>query len=189
MPKADIQEVLSPVFVRRRRRDIREIYGDSAEINGKPVRFPDPVLGNVEYRLDKVYAKAGSLKEIEELLKAHKAYRYQASQYVKDELKGQERYRDLFRAGDRIAGLMKALLFKRLESSIEAFRSTLNSLIRSNRNFRSALEAGFVPIGSTATRLLERRSIRSRDDLLERARRRREARQPRCRPAPGQARP
>ena len=41
------------------------------------MRFPDPVLGNVEYRLDKVYAKAGSLKEIEELLKAHKAYRYQ----------------------------------------------------------------------------------------------------------------
>ena len=165
VPKADIQEVLSPVFVRRRRRDIREIYGDSAEINGKPVRFPVPVLGNVEYRLDKVYAKAGSLKEIEELLKAHKAYRYQASQYVKDELKGQERYRDLFRAGDRIAGLMKALLFKRLESSIEAFRSTLNSLIRSNRNFRSALEAGFVPIGNTATRMLSGQSFEA-DDLL-----------------------
>ena len=164
-PRADIQEVLTPVFIRRRRRDIREIYGDSAEINGKPVRFPDPVLGNVEYRLDKVYAKAGSLKEIEELLKAHKAYRYQASQYVKDELKGREEYRDLFRAGDRIAGLMKALLFKRLESSIEAFRSTLNSLIRSNRNFRSALEAGFVPIGNTATRMLSGQSFEA-DDLL-----------------------
>ena len=163
--RADIQEVLTPVFIRRRRRDIHEIYGDSAEINGKHVWFPDPVLGNVEYRLDKVYAKAGSLKEIEELLKAHKAYRYQASQYVKDELKGREEYRGLFRAGDRIAGLMKALLFKRLESSIEAFRSTLNSLIRSNRNFRSALEAGFVPIGNTATRMLSGQSFEA-DDLL-----------------------
>ena len=56
----------------------------------------------MEYRLDKVYAKAGSLKEIEELLKEHKAYRYQASQYVKDEfaprLKKDTEDRDLFRA-------------------------------------------------------------------------------------------
>ena len=154
VPKADIQEVLSPVFVRRRRRDIREIYGDSAEINGKPVRFPDPVLGNVEYRLDKVYTKAGSLAGILELLNQHKAFRYRAAEYIKPEARERPEYRDLFRAQDRIARLMAALLLKRLESSIEAFRSTLNSLIRSNRNFREALEAGFVPIGSTATRLL-----------------------------------
>ena len=44
---------------------------------------------------------------------------------------------------------MRALLFKRLESSIEAFRSTLDSLLRSNRNFRQALEDGYVPIGNT----------------------------------------
>ena len=60
---------------------------------------------------------------------------------------------------------MKALLFKRLESSIEAFRSTLNSLIRSNRNFREALAAGFVPIGTTATRMLSGQSFEA-DDLL-----------------------
>ena len=33
------------------------------------------------------------------------------------------------------------LLLKRLESSIEAFRSTLTSLMNSNRNFKQALEA------------------------------------------------
>ena len=164
-PKADIQEVLSPVFVRRRRRDIREIYGDSAEINGKPVRFPDPVLGNVEYRLDKVYAKAGSLADILELLNQHKAFRYRAAEYIKPEARERLEYRDLFRAQDRIARLMAALLLKRLESSIEAFRSTLNSLIRSNRNFREALAAGFVPIGSTATRMLSGQSFEA-DDLL-----------------------
>ena len=81
-PRADIQEVLTPVFIRRRRRDIHEIYRDSAEINGRPVQFPQPVLGNVEYRLDKVYEKAGSLDEIEALLRKHKAYRYR-QQYIK----------------------------------------------------------------------------------------------------------
>ena len=164
-PKADIQEVLTPVFVRRRRRDIREIYGDSAEINGKPVRFPNPVLGNIEYRLDKVYAKAGSLDEILELLREHKAYRYRATKYIRPEARERPEYRDLFRAQDRIARLMAALLIKRLESSIEAFRSTLNSLIRSNRNFREALAAGFVPIGTTATRMLSGQSFEA-DDLL-----------------------
>ena len=177
-PKADIQEVLSPVFVRRRRRDIREIYGDSAEINGKPVRFPDPVLGNVEYRLDKVYAKAGSLDEILELLRDHKAYRYRATKYIRPEARERPEYHDLFRAQDRIARLMAALLLKRLESSIEAFRSTLNSLIRSNRNFREALDAGFVPIGSTATRMLSGQSFEAEDLLVilqEEERRRQDA--------------
>ena len=50
--------------------------------------------------------------------------------------------------------MIKALMIKRLESSIEAFRSTLASLSQSNRNFRAALDAGYVPVGSVATRLL-----------------------------------
>ena len=167
VPKADIeQEVLSKVLVRRRRRDIRDIYGESAEVNGKPVRFPEPVLDNVDYRLDKVYAKAGSLEDLGKLLKQHKATRYRAIQYLKEDAKNKAEYSALFRAGDRIAGLMGVLLFKRLESSIEAFRSTLNSLIRSNRNFREALITGYVPIGATATRLLSGQSFEA-GDLLE----------------------
>ena len=166
VPKAEIDQVMLPVFIRRRRKDIQDLYGDTALVDGKPVRFPDPVLDNVEYRLDKVYAKAGPLDELEALLREHKAARYRATEYIKEEAKSKPEYRDLFRAGDRIARLMGVLLLKRLESSIEAFRSTLNSLINSNRNFREALDAGFVPIGSTATRLLAGQSF-DVDDLLE----------------------
>ena len=163
---ADIQQVLVPVFIRRRRRDIREIYGDTAEVEGQPVRFPDPVLGNLEYRLDKVYAKAGSLDEIQAWLKAHRAARYRATDYLKPDAKDSDEYRDLFRAGDRIPRLMRALLFKRLESSIEAFRATLETLVQSNRNFRMSLESGFVPIGNTATRLLTGQAFDA-DELLD----------------------
>ena len=166
VPKADVTEVLTPVFIRRRRKDIRDQYGDTALVDGKPVRFPEPVLDNVEYRLDKVYAKAGSLEELQALLGDHKAARYRATEYINEEAKTKPEYRDLFRAGDRIARLMGVLLLKRLESSIEAFRSTLNSLMTSNRNFREALESGFVPIGNTATRLLAGQSF-DVDDLLE----------------------
>ena len=176
VPRADIQEVLGPLFIRRRRRDIREIYGDTATVGGKPVRFPDPLLDNVDYRLDRVYAKAGALAELQALLKAHKAARYRAVDHLTPEAARKDEYRDLFRAGDRIPRLMRALLFKRLESSIEAFRSTLDSLLRSNRHFRKALEDGYVPIGNTATRLLSGQSFDA-DEVLEILRQEEERRQ------------
>ncbi len=153
-PRADVEQALTPVFIRRRRKDIAELYGDTATIGGSPVRFPKPVLSNVSYRLDKVYAKAGGFAELNALLKSHKAARYKVTDFIKPEAMDNAKYRDLFRARDRVARLMGVLLLKRLESSIEAFRSTLKSLIRSNRNFRQALEEGYVPIGDTATRLL-----------------------------------
>ena len=166
VPLAELSQVLSSVFIRRRRKDIRDLYGETATVSGKPVRFPDPVLNNVEYRLDKVYAKAGSLQELEGLLRQHKAARYRATDYLDPAASKKPEYRDLFRARDRIARLMGVLLLKRLESSIEAFRSTLRSLMNSNRNFREALESGYVPIGSTATRLLSGQSFDA-DALLE----------------------
>ena len=160
--RADIEQALSPVFIRRRRKDIRDLYGDTAVVGGQPVRFPEPRLDNVAYRLDKVYAKAGSYEELIEELKKHKATRYRVTDYFTDDAKNKPEYRDLFRAKDRIAKLMAVLLLKRLESSIEAFRSTLKSLIQSNRNFREALDSSFVPIGRTATRLLSGTILRGR---------------------------
>lgn len=164
VPRADIEQVLTPVFIRRRRRDIKDLYADAA-IEGELISFPEPRLDNVEYRLDRVYSKAGSFQELESLLKRHKATRYRITDYIKPEAARKRAYRDLFRAKNRIARLMRALLFKRLESSVEAFRSTLNSLIRSNRNFRAALESGYVPVGSAATRLLAGESFDAEDAL------------------------
>ena len=165
VPRADIEQVLTPVFIRRRRKDITEIY-DTATVGGSPISFPKPVLSNVAYRLDKVYSKAVPFEELESLLKRHKAARYRVTDYISPEAANKSEYRDLFRARNRIARLMRALLFKRLESSIEAFRSTLRSLIRSNRNFGEALSSGYVPIGNTATRLLSGASFDA-DETLE----------------------
>ncbi|MBL7165796.1 MAG: hypothetical protein ISS55_04850 [Dehalococcoidales bacterium] len=153
-PKAEIERVLTPVFIRRRRRDIRELYGDKAEVNGKPVQFPVPRLKSIPYLLDHVYAKTGSFDDLLNRLKQHKAARYRVTEYIKPSAQGKAQYRDLYRARNRIAALMGALLVKRLESSVAAFRSTLESLMASNRNFKSALEADYVPIGQTATKLL-----------------------------------
>ena len=137
-----MEEVLTPVFIRRRRRDLRELYGDTATVNGQPVRFPNPMLDNLEYKLDRVYAKSGPFDELQNLLRQHLASRYRATDYLTDEATRKDEYRDLLRARGRIAGLIRALVLKRLESSVEAFRSTVNALIGSNRNFQRGTRSG-----------------------------------------------
>ncbi len=165
VPHARIEEVLGKVFIRRRRRDIRELYGDSAEINGQPIRFPKPSLDNVDYRLDRVYERAGSFEQISRALRRHQASRYRHSAYLTDAARTQERYQDLLRSRDRLSVLIKAQLVKRLESSVAAFRSTLHSLMRSNRHFREALEQGYVPVGKLATRMLSGQSFDAEEAL------------------------
>ncbi len=165
VPFAEVTEVLKPVFVRRRRRDIAELYGDSATIDGQPVRFPKPTLENVEYRLDRVYAQAGTFEDLTCELVRHRAARYHISRYLRPECADKKEYEGLRRARDRVAGLTRVLLLKRLESSVAAFASTLESLVRSNRNFRAALDEGYVPVGTVASRLLSDREFSAEETL------------------------
>ena len=153
-PPADIAEVLTPIFLRRRRKDIRDIYGDTATINDEPISFPEPRLDNLNYRLDHVYAKAGDFKDLLATMGQHKGHRYNPTVYLEPDRRIDSQYEGLFRARGRIAGMIQTLLFKRLESSIAAFQSTLEALIRSNRNFKAALDTGYVPVGRIATDLL-----------------------------------
>lgn len=166
-PRADIEDLLKPIVIRRRRRDIRELYAD-AEVAGKPLKFLAPDLKNIPYRLDHVYEQAGEFNELLGQLNKHTAARYRVTDFITTEAMQArpDRYTDLFRARNRIAALMKSLLIKRLESSVPAFRSTLESLVRSNRNFRESLERGFVPVGKTATNYLAGESF-DPDQLLE----------------------
>jgi HKD family nuclease/superfamily II DNA or RNA helicase len=166
-PFATIEQVLGPVFIRRRRKDIREIYGDQVEVAGRPVSFPEPILDNLFYRLDKVYAKAGKLSDLQDRLGHHSGARYLAVEYLRPAARSKNEYRDLLRARNRVARLIRHLLFKRLESSVAAFRATLDVLARSNRNFREALVSGYVPIGQTATNILSGEGF-DVDELLAR---------------------
>ena len=150
----DIAQVLTPILIRHRRKDVVDLYGDKPTINGEPVAFPTPKLSNLEYRLDSVYAKAGDFAEWLNTLGQHQAVRYNPTEYVKAERRAEQRYFGLLRARGRIAGMIRYLLFKRLESGIEAFRSTLTFVAHRNRSFKSALEAGYVPVSSVATNLL-----------------------------------
>ena len=145
--KADpdrIAKVLQHVLIRRRRKDILQQYPDST-LNGQPIRFPDPKLSNREYNLDHVYRRAGGIQFITNLLRKYKASRYKAGEYLKDEAKELQEYRNIVQSyrGD-LAGIMITNLWKRLESSIPAFRSTLQVLINSNQEFQNMILTGKV---------------------------------------------
>jgi superfamily II DNA or RNA helicase len=153
IPGPHLPDVLRHVMVRRTRSHIKRYY-PNATIEGKPVRFPERRLRTVDYRIDAVYGGVHVYQRFASDIKGMKYARYGLYKYVLPELEGNVKYQNLHRAGDWLRGLMKAMLFKRLESSVEAFRATIERLERSHSRFLDLLDQGKVPAGEAASDLL-----------------------------------
>ena len=137
-------EVLRHILLRRRRQDIVKYYPTSS-LGGQPIRFPVTKLENQDYSLEHAYQQVGGLDKIVRLLKEeYQASRYRHAFYLTESARQKPEYRQLQNPGKTLSALMRVLLFKRLESSIPAFRSTLENLIASNRAFRDQILSGAV---------------------------------------------
>jgi len=98
---------------------------------------------------------------------AHLTYaRYGLWNYVHKEEQKKAPYNDLQRAGINLRGLIRTSLFKRFESSVEAFRRSLHRMIRTHSMFLKALEHGSVPAGEDAEVLLGKSGQLDDDELL-----------------------
>ena len=97
--------------------------------------------------------------------------RYGAGDYVLPEKQGETRYRELRQAGGTLRGLMRVLLFKRFESSVEVFRATVRRLLTAHQAFLAAIEGGKLPSGKRAERILNSSDLggdeEAEEDLLE----------------------
>ena len=93
--------------------------------------------------------------------------RYGLYNYVDRGRRRQEPYTNLQRAGRNLRGLIRTMLFKRFESSVEAFRMTLQRMIASQEAFLLALDHGIVPAGEQAERLLGRSDSFDDDGLID----------------------
>ncbi|MBE3142718.1 MAG: helicase [Planctomycetes bacterium] len=93
--------------------------------------------------------------------------RYGLWNYVKPEKQKVSPYRDLHRAGVNLRGLIRAMVFKRFESSIYAFRKTLERLDKIHSYFLEALDQGFVPAGQDAQKLLYESDVYDDEGLME----------------------
>jgi hypothetical protein len=93
--------------------------------------------------------------------------RYGLWNYVNKEKQKKAPYNELQRAGANLRGLIRVMLFKRFESSVQAFRETLGRLHRIHQLFLEALQRGMVPAGDDAQALLYESDMWDEEDLFD----------------------
>ena len=132
-----IAELLQNFVIRRTRNDIIT----NPKYATLEIAFPKRKLQTIEYEIDESYALSGqpSIYDvlIDKIFKQTRNERYQYSIYdLTRFLKAgriQDRtYQGLSHFGDLVRGLLKMLLFKRLESSAVSFLASLNRIIKRN---------------------------------------------------------
>ena len=146
-------------------------------VGGKHQYFPRRELETLRYSIEDTYT--GLYQELRSYLgkpgagrtrpkpgKELTYARYGLWHYVQKDKQRMRPYSELQRAGINLRGLMRAMLFKRFESSVHAFRETLGRMIRTHRMFLNALDEGFVPAGEKAEVLLGRTAGMEEEDLL-----------------------
>lgn len=132
-------------------------------VGGRHQFFPRRELSTLRYSIEKTYE--GLYDELRGYLgrpekqapvagKELTYARYGLWNYVKPAKQEVAPYKELHRAGFNLRGLIRVMLFKRFESSIHAFRMTLDRLEKIHGYFLEALGKGFVPAGQDAQKIL-----------------------------------
>ena len=134
-------------------------------VGGQHRFFPKRELETIEYSIEDTYqglyqqlrSRIGKprKKQLRNLIKNELSYaRYGLWNFVIKEKQNKEPYLTLQSAGSNLRGLIRVLLFKRFESSVCAFKATVQRLLIIHQNFLNALDAGIVPAGEEAQKLL-----------------------------------
>jgi len=147
-------------------------------VGGRHQFFPKRELKTIEYSIEDTYQ--GLYQQLRGYLgrprKGQPARppeneltyaRYGLWHYVAKEKQRREPYASLHRAGANLRGLMRVLLFKRFESSVEAFRQTVRRLLRSHERFLAALREGIVPAGEKAEEILNEPNEAEERDIVD----------------------
>lgn len=134
-----LNDLLNEISIRRTRNFIIENY-PQAEIKGEKVVFPERVLENVDYQLDKTYQ--GMYKEISDTISTQlsMAY-YRILEYKKVEKLTIEEEMALGRMV-ALEGIFKTILLKRLESSVRAFCTSIDRHIHFLTKLKTYLKNG-----------------------------------------------
>lgn len=141
-----IRLMIESVVIRRSRIDLEKTKRWKEDLKNKGVNLQRPEPPELlEYELGEI--KPSYLETLKKIVpevdkkRGYKASRYMPLHYVKEEFKhkvreefGEERI-DVV-AQENVAGFMKRLLVRRFESSIPAFRITLDNLISSAENIK-----------------------------------------------------
>ena len=135
------EKVISQITVRRTRKDLANYPKYLDDLKEQGIVFPEIApLRTVEYRLNSKLSKL-FYHTIFYLTDNDKInyYRYQAIRFLREDL--QDTYYDqAVLISKSLAGIMKTLMIKRLESSFHAFRISLNNLLVSTQRMINMFE-------------------------------------------------
>ena len=141
----DLRSILGQVLIRRTRSHVLKYYSEFdnegkqfIQVADKKNYFPVRELETITYCIDDMYS--GLYDEIYARIESLTYAKYGLFNYVKMEHSDEDPYRQLHQIGKNLRGLMRTLLFKRFESSVYAFRETVNRLFQLHRFFLAYLQ-------------------------------------------------
>jgi superfamily II DNA or RNA helicase len=154
---ANLVDLLRNIMVRRTRRYVLNQWGKEDENGRKYLQvgdeikyFPKRKMKTQRYDINKVYKrkyeKIVSFIDDENLTFA----RYSVGLYIKNKYKDIQIYKDLGVAGTKLVGLIRTLLLKRMESSLEAFKQSIHHYITTHEIFLELLDQNIMPIGDVS---------------------------------------
>ncbi|MBP9003460.1 MAG: helicase [Candidatus Hydrogenedentes bacterium] len=119
-------------------------------VSGRRQGFPRRRLSTLSYNIDATYA--GFYDRLRALINGDQDVdghamtyaRFGLGLYLKESFQKKKVYEDLRRGGRNMRGLIRILLFKRLESSVQAFRESVRRMLEANRQFLDGLDRGVV---------------------------------------------
>lgn len=159
-----LNDLMNEISIRRTRDYIKQNYPD-AEINGQKIIFPERVLENIDYQLDKAYQ--GLYGEISRTIseKLTMAY-YRVIEYKKAERLSPAEQMALGRMV-ALEGIFRTILLKRLESSVEAFRKSVANHVRFLEKLKDYLDKGKLLTKQTYYKYVSNMDEETSEDFLE----------------------
>ncbi|GAB4131941.1 MAG: helicase-related protein [Raineya sp.] len=141
------EKIISQITVRRTRRDLKNYPKYIEDLKAQGIVFPEiaapkPKIYEFDAKLSKLfYHTVFYLTDDDKI----QYYRYQAIKYLKPELREQY-YEQAILVSQSLAGIMKTLMVKRLESSFRAFKTSLKNLTTATDRMIEMFEKGKVLI-------------------------------------------
>lgn len=139
--------IISQITVRRTRRDLKNYPKYIDDLKAQGIEFPEiaapkPKLYELNSKLSKLfYHTVFYLTDTDKI----NYYRYQAIAYLKPELR-ENQYEQAVLVSQSLAGIMKTLMIKRLESSFKAFKISLQNLSTATSRMIEMFDKGKVLI-------------------------------------------
>ncbi len=142
------EKIVEPITVRRTRGDLKKYPKYLDDLKEQNIKFPDIAAPRAkEYELNSglsklFYHTIFYLTDEDKI----KYYRYQAIRFLKKDIQEDFGYEKATLVSKSLAGIMKTLMVKRLESSFEAFKTSLHNLKKSTARMIEMFEKDKVLI-------------------------------------------